>query len=229
MIGTGNPTLVSVIGRTLDWRLKNGHTATPNTASASASVTVHGGAWVYSPEQLPYATERAHPYFTAPEGQTLAASLRSSAGRDAQLISFQMDSGWLITTWGGLVVMSGNDRMDQELSSGNGQRLYFQFPAPTLRDTVVAHHQTQPALRVDNVALSTVIDRVGGRRGPGAFFVEDPELLCRAGLIYCKNNQTEKGSELIAEAVKMNPFLHEDLLAEAKPFIPAQLTSVSSK
>src|SRR6185295_16947228 len=88
--------------------------------------------------QLPYATEKAHPYFTAPEGQTLAASLRNSAGRDAQLISFPMNSGWLITTWGGLVVMSGNEQMDHELSSGNGQRLYFEFPSPTLRDAVVA-------------------------------------------------------------------------------------------
>jgi len=107
-------------------------------SSASESVVVSGGTWVYSPEQLPYATEKAHPYFTAPEGQTLSESLRNSAGREAKLISFHMESGWLITTWGGLVVMSGNERMDRELSSGKGQRLFFQFPAPTLRDTVVA-------------------------------------------------------------------------------------------
>lgn len=49
---------------------------------------------------------------------------------------------------------------------------------------------------------------------------KNSELLCRTGLIYCKNNQTEEGASLIATAVKQNPFLAEDLLAEAKPYIP---------
>lgn len=49
---------------------------------------------------------------------------------------------------------------------------------------------------------------------------KNSELLCRTGLIYCKNNQSEKGSLLIAAAAKQNPFLPEDLIAEAKSYIP---------
>jgi hypothetical protein len=101
---------------------------------------------VYSPEQLPYATEKPHPYFTAPEGQTLAESLRNSAGRDAQLISFQMESGWLITTWGGLVVMSGNEGLDDEMSSGNGQRCSSSFQR---------QHCAMPSLRCSETVQTT--------------------------------------------------------------------------
>src|SRR6185503_4005833 len=35
----------------------------------------------------------------------------------------------------------------------------------------------------------------------------NPELICRAGLIYCKNSEIEKGSKLIGAAVNTNPFL----------------------
>jgi hypothetical protein len=138
VIGTGNPTIVSLILRPLDWRLKSARIAKPDNRAAAASVPVLGGDWAWSPDQLPYSTEKPHPYFTAPEGRSLAESLRNSSGRNALLHSFNMESGWLICTNSGLVVKSSDELADQEISSGSGSRMYFQFPVPTLRDAVVA-------------------------------------------------------------------------------------------
>jgi len=131
VIGTGNPTIVGLILRSLDLQRKSGR-------AESASVAVRGGTWVYPPEKLPYSTEEPHPYFTAPEGGQLAESLRNSSGQDALLQSFHMKSGWLLSTWAGLVVKSGDALTNQEISSGSGPRLYFQLPVPTLRNAVVA-------------------------------------------------------------------------------------------
>ncbi len=48
---------------------------------------------------------------------------------------------------------------------------------------------------------------------------KNPVLLCRAGLIYCKNNQSERGVALLREAVMINPYLPNDLLQEAKTLL----------
>lgn len=48
---------------------------------------------------------------------------------------------------------------------------------------------------------------------------KNPVLLCRAGLIYCKVNQTEKGMALLQEAVKSNPYLDENLMKEAMAYL----------
>ena len=50
---------------------------------------------------------------------------------------------------------------------------------------------------------------------------KNPVLLCRAGLIYCKNNQSERGVALLREAVMINPYLPHD-------HAPVQTTSGSA-
>jgi len=50
----------------------------------------------------------------------------------------------------------------------------------------------------------------------------NPVLLCRAGLIYCKNNQPEKGLVLLREAISTNPYLQHDLLKESMTYLDEQ-------
>ena len=51
---------------------------------------------------------------------------------------------------------------------------------------------------------------------------KNPVLLCRAGLIYCKNNQAEKGVALLEQAVTMNPYMDEEMVKEAKGYLDQQ-------
>jgi tetratricopeptide (TPR) repeat protein len=57
---------------------------------------------------------------------------------------------------------------------------------------------------------------------------KNPVLLCRAGLVYCKANNQEKGLALLQEAVKENPYLGEDLMHEAMAYLPKQSGQVTA-
>lgn len=48
---------------------------------------------------------------------------------------------------------------------------------------------------------------------------KNPVLLCRTGLIYCKNNQAEKGIALLEQAVTTNPYMDEEMVREAKGYL----------
>ncbi len=98
-------------------------------------------------------------------------------------------------------------------------------------ENALKHAKLEYDRRPDNIDVNEMMAWVHYKRGEYADavpFVEkslrtgskNSELLCRAGLIYCKANQVEKGTGLISEAVKENPFLQEELLAEAKQYAP---------
>jgi tetratricopeptide (TPR) repeat protein len=106
-------------------------------------------------------------------------------------------------------------------------------------DNALKHAKLEYDRRPDNIDVNELMAWVHYKRGEYADAVpfadkslrtgsKNPELVCRAGLVYCQNHQTEKGSMMISQAVSMNPFLHQDLLAEAKPFMPAQVSTVKN-
>jgi tetratricopeptide (TPR) repeat protein len=56
---------------------------------------------------------------------------------------------------------------------------------------------------------------------------KNPVLLCRAGLVYCKSNDTAKGVALLQEAVTINPYLENDLMQESLAYLPKQSAQVA--
>ncbi len=107
-------------------------------------------------------------------------------------------------------------------------------------DLALKHAKAEYDRRPDNIDINEMMAWVYYKRGEFTNALgyldkalhtgsKNPELLCRAGLIYCSNNQIEKGSAMIAQAININPFLQEDLLAEAKKFLPANAQLAEKK
>jgi tetratricopeptide (TPR) repeat protein len=122
---------------------------------------------------------------------------------------------------------------DQNADVGHyaDKELAYAYLKMNENDLALQHAKAEYNRRPDNIDVNEMMAWVHYKRGEFADAVpfaekslrtgsRNSELLCRAGLIYCQANQVEKGSALISEAVKQNPFLQEDLLAEAKKFIP---------
>ncbi|MBK9733374.1 MAG: transposase [Chitinophagaceae bacterium] len=100
-------------------------------------------------------------------------------------------------------------------------------------DAALKHAQAEYKRRPDNIEVNEMMAWVYYQRGEFKEcvpFIEkamrtgskNPVLLCRAGLIYCKNNQAEKGTALIQLALATNPYLTEDLAQQAKMIIDSQ-------
>ncbi|MCY7409712.1 MAG: tetratricopeptide repeat protein, partial [Chitinophagales bacterium] len=107
-------------------------------------------------------------------------------------------------------------------------------------DLALKHAKAEYDRRPDNIDINEMMAWVYYKRGEFTYALgyldkalrtgsKNPDLLCRAGLIYCSNNQIEKGSAMIAQAININPFLQEDLLAEAKKYLPANAQLADKK
>jgi len=123
---------------------------------------------------------------------------------------------------------------DQNGDAGHyaDKELAFVYLKMNENDLALQHAEAEYKRRPENIDVNEMMAWVHYKRGEyGAAlpFIQKslrtgsqkPELLCRAGLIYCRNSQTLKGSELISQAMDEDPFLAEDLLAEARKYIPA--------
>jgi len=139
------------------------------------------------------------------------------------------------------ILLANSNASQNNTNAGHYSDKELTYVYLTLKDydNALKHAKLEYDRRPDNIDVNEMMAWVYYKRGEFSQALpyaekslrtgsKNPELLCRTGLIYCHNNQTEKGSALIGEAVKMNPFLHEDLLADAKNYIP-QSSSLASK
>ncbi len=55
---------------------------------------------------------------------------------------------------------------------------------------------------------------------------QDAEIFCLKGLIYYKLGKTKDGIELMNRALKINPFLGEDLLQEMRGVSKNEITAL---
>jgi tetratricopeptide (TPR) repeat protein len=109
-------------------------------------------------------------------------------------------------------------------------------------DLALKHAEAEYKRRPDNIDVNEMMAWTWYKRGEWNKclpFIEramrtgskNPGLLCRAGLIYYKNNQHEKGLALLQEAIAINPYLNEDLMQEAEAYVSktdSQVADVSS-
>ncbi|MEO6166324.1 MAG: tetratricopeptide repeat protein [Chitinophagales bacterium] len=98
------------------------------------------------------------------------------------------------------------------------------------RDAALKHAMAEYKRRPDNIDVNEMMAWVLYQRGETDQCIpyvekamrtgsKNPVLLCRAGLIYCKNNEAEKGIALLQEAVAVNPYMDEDMMKEAKSYL----------
>jgi len=131
-----------------------------------------------------------------------------------------------------LIVNSNTNDQNPEAGHYSDKELAYLYLKLNDKDNALKHAKLEYDRRPNNIDVNEMMAWVHYKRGEYADavpFIEkslitgsrNSELLCRAGIIYCKANKAEKGSALIGEALKENPFLQEDLLAEARPFMPA--------
>lgn len=94
------------------------------------------------------------------------------------------------------------------------------------KDAALNHALAEYKRRSENIEVNEMMAWVYFQRGEADKSIpyieiamrtgsKNPVLLCRAGLIYCKSNQPEKGMALLQQALQMNPYLKEDLATEA--------------
>jgi len=106
-------------------------------------------------------------------------------------------------------------------------------------DLAMKHAEAEYKRRPDNIDVNEMMAWVSYNDGEGNKcmpFIEkalrtgskNPVLLCRAGLIYYKNNQPEKGRAFLQQAVSMNPYLNEDLMEEVKAYLPNATSPVAN-
>lgn len=138
-----------------------------------------------------------------------------------------------------LVINSNANDKNPEAGHYSDKELAYLYLKLNENDKALEHAKLEYDRRPNNIDINEMMAWVHYKRGEYADavpFIEkamvtgskNSELLCRAGVIYCKANQVEKGSELIAEAVKENPFLQEELLAEAKPYVQVVQAKLAS-
>lgn len=138
-------------------------------------------------------------------------------------------------------LLAGSNTNDQNPDAGHysDKELAYLYLKLGGNDNALKHAKLEYDRRSANIDVNEMMAWVYYKRGEYAKALpfadkslitgsKNSELLCRTGLIYCKNHQTEKGSSLIATAVKQNPFIQEDLLAEAKPYIPEMQTRLTA-
>lgn len=83
------------------------------------TVSVTGGLWWYSEDDLPRPGTAIHTYFPSSTTiSSLADSLVRSKGRDAVLSAVHFRVAILRTAWSGLQIASGHSEADREVSSG---------------------------------------------------------------------------------------------------------------
>jgi pentatricopeptide repeat protein len=93
------------------------------------------------------------------------------------------------------------------------------------------HAEAEYGRRPDNIEINELMAWANYKQGnfdKAVPYIEkamrtgskDPVLLCRAGLIYCKTNQQDKGVALLQDAMRINPFMSEDLVHAAQAYLP---------
>ncbi|MBX7109219.1 MAG: hypothetical protein K1X61_11275 [Chitinophagales bacterium] len=103
------------------------------------------------------------------------------------------------------------------------------------KDAALKHAMAEYKRRPDNIEVNELMAWIYYKRGDSAAGIpylekamrtgsRNPVLLCRAGLIYCKNNQYEKGKTLLQQAFEINPYLAGDLAEEASALITLPAT-----
>ncbi|MBA3647508.1 MAG: tetratricopeptide repeat protein [Chitinophagales bacterium] len=98
-------------------------------------------------------------------------------------------------------------------------------------DQALKHAEIEYNRRPDNIEINEMMSWVYYKRGEYAKSLpyiekamrtgsQNAVMLCRAGLIYEKNNNPQKGTVLIKRASTINPYLPQDLITEATPYMP---------
>ena len=120
---------------------------------------------------------------------------------------------------------------DQDAGHYADKELAYVYLKMSQNDLALQHAAAEYKRRPDNIEVNELMAWVHYKRGDFATAVpfaekalrtgcKNPELLCRMGLVYCQNNQAEKGRALLSEAIHENPFLAEELLAEGRQYVP---------
>lgn len=110
------------------------------------------------------------------------------------------------------------------------KELAYEYLKTGDKEAALKHAKAEYERRPDNIDVNEMMAWVLYARGEYESAIPyirkamrtgsvNPVLLCRAGLIYCKNNEQQKGIELLQLALNNDPYIPEDLLQQANTAI----------
>ncbi|MEO5673600.1 MAG: hypothetical protein ABIQ74_03045 [Chitinophagales bacterium] len=138
-----------------------------------------------------------------------------------------------------LLASSNSDDENPDAGHYSDRELAYLYLKMNDTDNALKHAKLEYERRPENIDVNEMMAWVHYKRGEYTLavpFIEkslrtgskNAELLCRAGLVYSKANQVQKGRELIEEAMNENPFMPEDLLMEARQYVPRLQARIAS-